>query len=624
MSIPFENTNYNSGGGGSTLGAGTGINVDNNTITNTLPDQTVILEPGTGINITGTYPEFTVINTLPNQQSNFTQTNASAVSFISNKPIITTSASVTSVGVGTGANAEGNHTAFGKNSAKQALQGHLCLGEESGEQGGSRAISIGYRAHATNAGSTVISASDSTLSSSANDAFFMEKLRTVDPNGLNVAHMKINMYNTSTKEIFNVDNLLVPGTCKINGAVQFGSTAKITINSAGAIGFGSTPQFGTSGYVLISGAATGTPAWGQLDYSSLTGKLTNGTGISIVNGVITNTLPNVAGQAPLQSIQTNAASGAGALTLTSGTGYNTLLTFTPADTVTNATNATNSTNATVLVGGHDVVCVSTPALGGGGSGVPYLYSRPSVGATPVNNVYVYFADNANKAPILTGQGYDITVTNSSGVPLLHSNAGNGYPNNVHVHHAALATLATNATNLTGGSPTFTGTVRVNGALNVGTGVGPGFTVGTDGYVRLKNSSGTPTTEWDPSNGNIVVTGLYYINQIYYSDDRIKSQTIPLTNATETIMKLNPVQYKKHPSLIVPIGKEDTDLTNVEHFTESGFVAQEIEAIPELAYMVEEVKYKKDNLKGIKNTDLIAYLVKGLQEMNERIKILESK
>ena len=298
MSIPFENTNYNSGGGGSTLGAGTGINVDNNTITNTAPDQTVVLEPGTGINITGSYPEFTIINTLPNQQSNFTQTNASAVSFISNKPIITTSSSVTSVGQLTGANAEGNHTAFGKNSAKQALQGHLCLGEESGEQGGSRAISIGYRAHATNAGSTVISSSDSTLSSSANDAFFMEKLRTVDPNSLNVSHMKINMYNTDTKEIFNVDNLLVPGTCKINGAVQFGSTAKISINSAGAIGFGSTPQFGISGTVLLSGAATGTPAWGVLDYSSLTGRptaLSSGTGISIVNNAITNTLPNVNG-----------------------------------------------------------------------------------------------------------------------------------------------------------------------------------------------------------------------------------------------------------------------------------------------------------------------------------------
>ena len=299
MSIPFENTNYNSGGGASTLGAGTGINVDNNTITNTLPDQTLILEPGTGINITGTYPEFTVINTLPNQQSNFTQANASAVSFISNKPIITTSSSKTVVGAGVAANAEGNVTAFGRLSGKQALNGHLCLGEESGEQGGSRAISIGYKAHATNAGSTVISASDSTLSSSANDAFFMEKLRTIDPNGVsNVSHMKINMYNTNTKEIFNVDNLLVPGTCKINGAVQFGSTAKISINTAGAIGFGSTPNFGISGTVLISGAESATPAWGVLPYSSLSGRptaLSSGTGISIDNNAIINTLPNVKG-----------------------------------------------------------------------------------------------------------------------------------------------------------------------------------------------------------------------------------------------------------------------------------------------------------------------------------------
>ena len=37
------------------------------------------------------------------------------------------------------------------------------------------------------------------------------------------------------------------------------------------------------------------PAWGVLDYSSLTGKLTTATGISIVNGAITNTLPNVNG-----------------------------------------------------------------------------------------------------------------------------------------------------------------------------------------------------------------------------------------------------------------------------------------------------------------------------------------
>lgn len=47
--------------------AGAGISITgtspNQTITNTLPDQTVVLTSGTGINITGTYPSFTITNT---------------------------------------------------------------------------------------------------------------------------------------------------------------------------------------------------------------------------------------------------------------------------------------------------------------------------------------------------------------------------------------------------------------------------------------------------------------------------------------------------------------------------------------------------------------------------------
>jgi len=55
--------------------AGTGISVSgspitssgNITVTNTLPDQTVVLNNGTGISNTGTYPNFTVTNTAPDQ-----------------------------------------------------------------------------------------------------------------------------------------------------------------------------------------------------------------------------------------------------------------------------------------------------------------------------------------------------------------------------------------------------------------------------------------------------------------------------------------------------------------------------------------------------------------------------
>ena len=206
----------------------------------------------------------------------FTQLDSSHSAFISNKPIITTSSSKTVVGAGVAANAEGNVTAFGKDSGKQAHNGHLCLGEQSGELGRTMAISIGYKARAINVNSTVISGGSAELTSSENDAFYMERLRTVDPIGhTDAANMKINMYNTSTKEIFNVHNLLVPGNCKIIGTVQFGtdnSAAKISINSTGAIGFGSNAQFGVAGTVLLSRAETLTPAWGVLPYSSLSGR----------------------------------------------------------------------------------------------------------------------------------------------------------------------------------------------------------------------------------------------------------------------------------------------------------------------------------------------------------------
>jgi hypothetical protein len=57
------------------LSAGTGISVSGGpitssgsiTVTNTAPDQTVVLNAGTGISTSGTYPNFTVTNTAPDQ-----------------------------------------------------------------------------------------------------------------------------------------------------------------------------------------------------------------------------------------------------------------------------------------------------------------------------------------------------------------------------------------------------------------------------------------------------------------------------------------------------------------------------------------------------------------------------
>ena len=45
--------------------AGTGISIASDVITNTAPDQTVSLTAGTGIGVSGTYPNFTIANTQP-------------------------------------------------------------------------------------------------------------------------------------------------------------------------------------------------------------------------------------------------------------------------------------------------------------------------------------------------------------------------------------------------------------------------------------------------------------------------------------------------------------------------------------------------------------------------------
>jgi hypothetical protein len=66
--------------------AGTGISVTGSpitssgtlTVTNTAPDQTVVMNSGTGISVTGTYPTFTVTNTAPSSGGTVTSVTATA------------------------------------------------------------------------------------------------------------------------------------------------------------------------------------------------------------------------------------------------------------------------------------------------------------------------------------------------------------------------------------------------------------------------------------------------------------------------------------------------------------------------------------------------------------------
>jgi hypothetical protein len=60
------------GGTGIAISETTSSNGGTITITNSAPDQTVVLNAGTGISTTGTYPNFTISNTAPNQTVNIT------------------------------------------------------------------------------------------------------------------------------------------------------------------------------------------------------------------------------------------------------------------------------------------------------------------------------------------------------------------------------------------------------------------------------------------------------------------------------------------------------------------------------------------------------------------------
>ncbi|MBI5218918.1 MAG: tail fiber domain-containing protein [Bacteroidia bacterium] len=59
--------------------AGNGISISNDTIKNISPNQLVTLTNGSGISVTGTYPDFTITNTNPDQTISLTGTGATTV-----------------------------------------------------------------------------------------------------------------------------------------------------------------------------------------------------------------------------------------------------------------------------------------------------------------------------------------------------------------------------------------------------------------------------------------------------------------------------------------------------------------------------------------------------------------
>ena len=85
------------------ISAGTGISYNNTTgvITNAAPDQTVALASGTGISVTGTYPNFTVTNTAPSSGGTVTSVSGTAGRITStggNTPVLDLASGIATAG----------------------------------------------------------------------------------------------------------------------------------------------------------------------------------------------------------------------------------------------------------------------------------------------------------------------------------------------------------------------------------------------------------------------------------------------------------------------------------------------------------------------------------------------
>jgi len=97
------------------IASGTGINATgtypNFTVTNTAPDQTVAFTNGTGINVTGTYPNFTVTNTSPSSGGTVTSVSGTGtVSGLTLSGTVTNSGNLTLGGSITGFATSGANT----------------------------------------------------------------------------------------------------------------------------------------------------------------------------------------------------------------------------------------------------------------------------------------------------------------------------------------------------------------------------------------------------------------------------------------------------------------------------------------------------------------------------------
>jgi hypothetical protein len=366
--------------------AGTGISYDSATgvITNSAPDQTVALTDGTAIDVTGTYPNFTINNTAPDLTVVLTAgTGISTSGTYPNFTITNTSPSLGGDVVGP-ASATDNAIARYNLATGKLIQNSAVIIDDSNNVTGVNTLTT----------ANLVVNDDTTLGGSNADTVAVNARITTDlePNANNAKD--IGTSGRNWRDGFfgrNLDtvNLSVTGTASFDGS-QGTAGQVLTSAGTGATPTWTTPTTGTvtsvSGTAPIASSGGNTPAisisqsntttdgyLSSTDWNTFNGKQPAGTYVNSVSA--TSPITSTGGTTPTIAMPAATGSVNGYLTSTDWTTFNSK----GSGTVTSV-GGTGTVNGLTLTG--TVTSSGSLTLGG----TLDLSSPPVIGGTAPNTV----------------------------------------------------------------------------------------------------------------------------------------------------------------------------------------------------------------------------------------------
>ena len=367
--------------------------------------------------------------------------------------------------------------------------------------------------------------------------------------------------NGHMKQLFLKQSNGYVGVNNDNPTAQLDVTGNIKTSGnliAGAVTYPNTD--GASGYYLKTdgaGIASWAPASGVSSIGSISGSSTVN-GASITSGVL-NLAPADVSNGGI--VTTGSQTFAGAKTF----------------------------NSNLIVNGMNVGATSyATVLGINATAGPYATSIGNNASTGSSYAVAIgrFASAATSYSIAIG-GLNATASQSYSVAI-----GGNAPSATGVYSTAIG----------GSVPTASGTMSTalgsttNASGFNSTALGYGAIVSSDNTIQLGNTS----VQVVNTSGSISAPSFNTS-----SDIRLKTDITPLKNAIGTIMKFNPVDYKKKSTI------EATDF----NLKENGFIAQELLKV--MPYLVTEGK-DKDKLLSVNYISIIPILTKAMQEQQLQI------